>query len=296
MKPYSAVSIIYNPNSTGPSKHYAKELKAELAGLAPSLPVKIIATKYAGHAETLANKLAKSSTRPIIVSSSGDGGYNEVINGVLAANKNGAHAVAGLLPAGNANDHYTDLHSEKSLAKRIAAGSSHTIDVLQVTSIKGSTTWQRYAHSYVGFGLTPHAGHQLNKANLNFIREKWVVLRALVTTKPIQLRLKGKKQWFDHIICSNITKMAKVLSLSNDADARDGMFELTVVQHAHSFALLFSLFRSAASVALSPEQTTDFECTAIKPIKIQLDGELVDITANTTIAVKIAPRALPCLI
>ncbi len=82
---YTSIDIIFNPNSTGPSKQYAEELYEQLSAEFTSTPIKLQNTTHAGHAETIAYKASMLTKRPLIVSSSGDGGYHEVINGVLAA-------------------------------------------------------------------------------------------------------------------------------------------------------------------------------------------------------------------
>src|SRR5690349_21162051 len=122
---FTDVVVIYNPNSTGPGKALATELKKEVT----SYDIRIIATKYAGHAD----ELAKASPRPLIISASGDGGYHEIVNGLIRAQQEGFRPNAGLLPAGNANDHYHDLE-EPELAKSIAAGKTRNIDLLKLTT------------------------------------------------------------------------------------------------------------------------------------------------------------------
>ena len=109
---YTEVIIIYNPNSTGQSGDMARDLKKVLRTRMPRQKITLQATKYAGHAEELGYSLSKRSAQPLIISASGDGGYNELINGIMKAQNEGAHPVSGLLPAGNANDHYHAMHDD----------------------------------------------------------------------------------------------------------------------------------------------------------------------------------------
>src|SRR4051812_41454633 len=85
MAKYSKICIIYNPNSTGRSQRKAKDLQRQLRERLPDIPAVCLATEYAGHARELAFDIAQSEKKPLIISASGDGGYNEVINGVMEA-------------------------------------------------------------------------------------------------------------------------------------------------------------------------------------------------------------------
>ena len=163
---YTTIAIIYNPNSTGSSKQLAKEFADKVQSQLPKQKIELIATTHAGHAEELAYSLSKKTKHPLIISSSGDGGYNEVINGALKAQKEGNHPTTGLLPAGNANDHFNNLHND-DLVDLIVDGISKNIDVLKLTYTAEGQETERYAHSYIGLGLTSVVGNQLNKKKLN---------------------------------------------------------------------------------------------------------------------------------
>ena len=101
---YDVVTIIYNPNSTGDAPAKAKRLLREIRKKDIADKVVKTPTAYAGHAIELAKIAATTAKRPLIIAVSGDGGYNEVINGVLASGNN--NAVCTVEGAGNANDHW----------------------------------------------------------------------------------------------------------------------------------------------------------------------------------------------
>ena len=161
MKFHTAI-VIFNPNSTGNSESNAREFARRLEKANTNVSVDVIATEYAGHAEKIASEHA-GDAKTLIVSSSGDGGYNEVINGVLKSN--GKCAVA-VLPSGNANDHYNALASD-DLVANIKRGKTREIEAIKIESRVDGKTWQRYAHSYVGFGITPKIGKELTIRKLN---------------------------------------------------------------------------------------------------------------------------------
>ena len=150
MRPFDRVVLIFNPASTGDASALAAELCAELQRRQPDLPVTLQPTEHAGHARDLARDAARTG-RPLLVSVSGDGGYNEVVDGAMQAGNDAA--VCAVLPAGNANDHRRATR-EQPLADAIVTGSVTRIDLLRLT-VGGSSPTTRYAHSYVGLGLTP---------------------------------------------------------------------------------------------------------------------------------------------
>ena len=135
----------------------AKELAEKLT---VSVPIELVPTAHAGHATDLAYQFAKNKKRPLIISSSGDGGYNEVINGALRAKAEGADPVCAPLPAGNANDHNRAL-SQRPLHEAINDSAVTYIDVIRVSIDPKRSDGARFAHSYVGLGLTPTVAVEL---------------------------------------------------------------------------------------------------------------------------------------
>ncbi len=295
MADYTSISIIYNPNSTGPGKALAKELLAELRRLSPNTPAKLQATKHAGHGEELAYKLAKATTHPLILSASGDGGYSDVVNGLVRAQAEGAHPTAGLLPAGNANDHYNFLHSG-NLAQSIQRQHAQHIDLLTLTAHAGGKPFKRYAHSYIGLGLTPGVGVELNKVDLNWFKEKWVVVKGLFRSRPVHIVVRGRRRHYESLVCSNVGKMSKFLVLSKTAAINDGKFEVTVVRGRGKLRLILSLIKSTTGNSPEPLQTTRYHFRTLRRTLVQIDGEIFTLDTHTTATVAIQPRLLRCIV
>lgn len=88
-----------------------------MGGRIPGLAVSLMPTEHAGHATQLSRSAADSG-RPLVVSVGGDGGYNEVVNGVMQAGND--QASTAVLAAGNANDHRRST-AEMPIAVGIAA-------------------------------------------------------------------------------------------------------------------------------------------------------------------------------
>ena len=84
MAPFDRVVLIFNPNSTGDAKDKAAELRGRALRPGAAAAVELAATQHAGHARDLARDAARRG-RPLLVSVSGDGGYNEVVDGVMAS-------------------------------------------------------------------------------------------------------------------------------------------------------------------------------------------------------------------
>ena len=113
--PFDRIVVIFNPQSTGEAPQLAEQLRADLAQRLPDMPVQLCPTEHAGHARELAREAAGTG-RPLMVSVSGDGGYNEVVDGVMQAGN--PEVVCAVMAAGNANDH-------RRTTRRATAGRRH---------------------------------------------------------------------------------------------------------------------------------------------------------------------------
>ncbi len=284
------VIIIYNPNSTGDGKERAEELQRLLA-VKSSITVTLKPTEYAGHAEKIARSIV-NSTDTMVVSSSGDGGYHEVINGVLSDGDSSSTIITGLLPSGNANDHYHSVH-HGDLVERIINADVDTIDVIKITV----GDWTRYAHSYAGIGLTPHIGEKLTQATLNPFNEIWLSIRYYFNFRPVKIKTDTGTHRYNSLIFSNIKRMSKYLTLSENAEIDDGKFEITESK-VGSFGKLLSHLFKASTIGLTGEATSvsSFTFVSKRPIALQLDGEVHRLDANATVHVTMSHKALRCII
>lgn len=292
---YSTIAVIYNPNSTGSSKTLATTFTERLQKRLPSQKIQLIATKRARHAEELAYEIAKASKRPLIISSSGDGGYHEVVNGAMKAQKEGYHPTTGLLPAGNANDHYHNLH-ETDLVDLIASDASKKIDLLKITGTSAQKPIERYAHSYIGFGLTPDIGKELNKTKLNLLNEFWIVARALFTIRPVRLKIGKKAKSYDSIIFSNVDKMSKYLKVSQPSRVTDGKFEVTIFQKRDKFRLIILLLKASVVGVKEDKQVSDFYLETVKRTLVQADGEIMSLDPHSQVTISIEKQTLTCVV
>ena len=288
----SSISIIFNPNSTGDSKAGATELEKQLKKALPATKIELIPTKYAGHAEELAYSLSMSRKKPLIISASGDGGYNEVVNGVMRAGKKTNTPVCAVLPTGNANDHSRTMH-EEPLWQLIQKGIVTKLDILKVT-IKQPSKAQvvRYAHSYVGLGLTPVVAAELNRHTLNAFREMALVLKTFFKYRPFKIRRNNKTITLDSLIFTNINQMAKILTLAEKNKPDDGKFEIVTFPHGHKLLLVRTLLKAATIGLKTSKRANNYQFEVIKKMPMQLDGEVTVLPAGTKVRVGVAGKAL----
>jgi diacylglycerol kinase family enzyme len=251
--------------------------------------VQLSPTQHAGHARELAREAARTG-RPLVVSVSGDGGYNEVVNGVMDAGNE--HAVCAVRAAGNANDHRR-VTRERPLADAIVAGQVRRIDLLRLTVGDGGTAIVRYAHSYIGVGLTPVVAVDLEKGGKGSWREMVSAVRGFARFRPFPIQLEdGRRRRIDSLVFANIAEMAKYAKLSDAGAPDDGRFEVITQRQTGKLAVLATAIR-AATRGLGPQPSaTHYSFTALAPMPLQLDGELIELRADTPVAVDIAPRAL----
>ncbi len=280
--------VIFNPNSTGPAAQLAGELRDELATRLPDTAVTMAPTEHAGHARELARDAAGSG-RPLIVSVSGDGGYNEVVDGAMKSGND--DVVCAVMGAGNANDHRRST-GEQPLADAIVAADIRRIDLLRLTIDEE----QRFAHSYVGMGLTPIVAIDLEKGGKGSFREIISVIRTFSRFRPFTIRMEdGSTRRFDSLLFANIAEMAKYATLSEDGRPDDGKFEVITLPHTAKWRVLGVAIKAAIR-GLGPQPTAErFAFTTLKPTPLQLDGELLELDAGSAVTVDLIPHALATL-
>lgn len=290
VSPFDRVVLIFNPQSTGHAREMAEELRDDLAQRVPSLNVALLPTEHAGHAVDLARAEAEVG-RPLVVSVSGDGGYNEVVNGVMKAGNE--HAASAVLAAGNANDHRRTT-KERPIVEAIAAGTVSRIDLLRLTAGGTAGDIVRYAHSYIGLGLTPVVAVDLEKGEKGSLREMVTVVRAFAKFRPFEIEVEGGAlERFDSLVFANIAQMAKVATLSEDQGRPDdGLFEVITLRHTAKWRILATAMK-ASTVGLGEQPSVStYAFTTLKPLPLQIDGEVMDLPAGATVRVDIASKAI----
>jgi diacylglycerol kinase (ATP) len=292
--PYDRVVLIFNPHSTGQAQQRAEDLRADLSRRAMSLPVDLLPTEYAGHATELARAAAEVGA-PLVVSVSGDGGYNEVVNGVMQAGNE--RAVAAVSAAGNANDHRRTT-KERPIAEAIAHGTVTRIDLLRLRASGPDGDLVRYAHSYIGLGLTPVVAVDLEKGGKGSLREVVSVVRSFAKVRPFEIQTEdGTRQRFDSLVFANTAQMAKVATLAEDpGKPDDGLFEVITLAHTAKWRILATAIKASTTGLGKQPSVRSYAFATVTPMPLQVDGEVIDFPAGTTVRVDIVARALPTVL
>ena len=124
--------LIYNPVNRRIPLTLAERLQRDLRRRLPEVPVTLGATQYSGHARQSASSRTGSAGRPLIVPVSGDGVYNEVVNGMMDVA--GSGALTAVAAGGNANDHRRSTRRMSLVDAVVAAhlgGHARHLDLLR---------------------------------------------------------------------------------------------------------------------------------------------------------------------
>ncbi|WP_347109014.1 diacylglycerol kinase family protein [Paenarthrobacter sp. S56] len=292
---FESIVIIFNPNSTGDAPELAEELQGKLKELL-TYPVEIVLqpTEHAGHAVDLAREAAAKGGDVLVVSVSGDGGYNEVVNGVMQADN--PKAVCAVMAAGNANDHRRTVGT-KPLEEAIAEGHVRNIDLLRIHTGQKEGEPLEYAHSYIGFGLTPVVATELEKGSKGALTEMVSVIKTFSDFEPFEMRLPdGKRHKVDSLVFANIPEMAKYATLSEAADTpADGKFEIILFPHMPKWRVALNALRATTQGLGDQPSVSSYEFTTLKPLPFQMDGEVKNVDAGVTVKVESAHAVLPSI-
>jgi diacylglycerol kinase family enzyme len=142
-------------------------------------------------------------------------------------------------------------------------------------------------------GLTPIVAIDLEKGGKGSLKEIVSVVRTFAKFRPftIDVQPDGRRS-FDSLVFANIAEMAKYATLSENGRPDDGRFEVITVPHTAKWRIL-GVALKAATRGLGPQPTArQYRFTTVKPIPLQLDGELITAEAATSVSVDIAEGAL----
>ena len=284
--PFKEVVIIYNPKSTGSSRKDARQLYVKLSdSVQKSTVITLKKTTHRGHFKEIAASYAAKEKEVLLIAASGDGGYNELVNGVVESPH--SSVTVAVLPSGNANDHY-HATSERSLVERISDGKTVKYDVIEIASKSGGKDLHRYAHSYIGLGLTAYIGQKLTAADLNPLNEKWLVLKYLIKFSHITVRLEGSARWrrYRSIVFANTSRMSKVIKFADSTRFSDGKVELYTIKGTGILTILRELCigstlgatsnQSAGRYTLEMKRATDVQCDG-ETLKLDAGGALINV-------------------
>jgi len=280
--------LVFNPGKPGMAARI-DELQRDLAAGVPDLQVELLPTDFAGHARNLARSAAAAGS-PLIVSVSGDGGYNEVINGAMDVP--GSRAVCTVVAAGNANDHHRSMPA-RPLPEAVREGRVRNIDLLRITFGTEQPAQVHYAHSYIGFGLTPLMAIGIESGGKGKFLELMSVARTLSHLSPFELvRADGATARFDSLILANISRMAKYGTVSESVGPDDGLFEVVTLPHSGRWKMALMTLRAVTLGLGNQPSVSSYAFTTRDAVPCQIDGEVRHLPAATHVRVESAKGAL----
>ena len=173
------------------------------------------------------------------------------------------------------------------------AGLARHLDLLRFTAGSAETGWSQYAHSYVGFGLTPLMAVGMKRDRKGTIAELVSVLRTFTELAPVEIvRAGDRHELYDSLIFAYVARMAKYGQISNSGGPDDGLFEVVSCRHGHRWRIAAMALR-ATTVGLGPQPRVDrVEFATVDAVPVQLDGEICHLEPASEIVIDCVPRAL----
>lgn len=286
---FDRIVLIYNPANPRVALTLAESVRDDLCRRSPDMPVTLQPTRYPGHAREVA-ATAAATGRPLIVAISGDGVYNEVVNGIMDVE--GSSAVSAVAAGGNANDHRRSTR-RMPLVAAIIDGRARHLDLLRVTVRTSNAVWSRYAHSYIGLGLTPLMAIGLKKDKKGTVMELMSVMRTFNSLEPVEIvRAGGEQEQYDSLVFANVARMAKYGRVSNSGRPDDGLFEVVSCPHRGRWRIALMVLR-AVTVGLGRQpRVSRCEFVTTKATPLQIDGEVMHVDANSQVVIDCLSHAL----
>lgn len=153
---FDEMVIILNPQAAkGKAKKQEEAIRKALSR--SQATVTMLITEVSGGAQRLAKEAALAGT-PLIVAAGGDGTINEVVNGIMEAEAEGAkkRPAIGVIPVGRGNDFAWGMGIPASIEKAadlILGSRSRVIDIARVTG--GNYPEGRWFINGLGVGFEP---------------------------------------------------------------------------------------------------------------------------------------------
>jgi len=125
--------VVFNPQA-GRGRGYKRAHEVQAALQTAGIVYESVVSEDRGHAIELAQRAALAGW-DLIVAAGGDGTVNEVVNGLMLAEAEGATSQLGVMPIGSGNDFAASLGIPMNLrqaAQRLAQGATRRIDLGRV--------------------------------------------------------------------------------------------------------------------------------------------------------------------
>jgi len=258
-------------------------------------------TERAGHAEEMVVKWAEDFD--VVVSVSGDGTTNEIINGIMKVPS--AELKLAMFPAGTADDFSCNMgydRKDKEQALRAILGNScRTIDLIRYDDRYAAVTWGLGVDSEIADGAYKWKRFRIPAYFYSGLRKCFFEER-----KKYQVRFDYEGQIFEgpvliSILC-NAPVFGRYIRINPNARMNDGLLDLTVGREMPNLygLVLFGCAclggRHGFSSLVSYHQVREMRVECKSDTYAQIDGEVFKFDAGKVINLSMVPQALKVLV
>jgi diacylglycerol kinase family enzyme len=182
---------------------------------------------------------------------------------------------------------------ERTLLEAVREGPVRHIDLLRITFGQAQPEQVHYAHSYIGFGLTPLMAIGIERGGKGKFLELLSVARTLSHLRPFELvRADGATARFDSLILANISRMAKYGTVSESVGPDDGRFEVVTLPHSGRWKMALMTLRAVTLGLGNQPSVSSYAFTTRDAVPCQIDGEVRHLPPATHVLVESAKGAL----
>ncbi len=258
-------------------------------------------TERAGHAEEMVVKWAEDFD--VVVSVSGDGTTNEIINGIMKVPS--ADLKLAMFPAGTADDFACNMgynRKDKEQALRAILGdSTRTIDLIRYDDRYAAVTWGLGVDSEIADGAYRWKRFRIPAYFYSGLR-----ICFLEERKTYSVRFDYEDQTFEDqvlisILC-NAPVFGRYIRINPNARMNDGLLDLTVGREMPNvYGLVLFGFacmggRQGFSRLISYYRVREMRVECKSDTFAQIDGEVYRFEAGKVINLSVAPEVLKVLV
>ncbi|MBS8265267.1 diacylglycerol kinase family lipid kinase [Mesobacillus boroniphilus] len=305
------IYFIINPNAkNGSCREIWRNIEIELENL--DIPYLAFFTEYPGHAQALAESLARKAdgTTAVIAAVGGDGTLHEVVNGAASY----SNITVGFIPGGSGNDFSRGFEIPKksvdALSLIVDKSSGHTTEI-DIGKIQHNELQEAYFMNNMGVGFDAAVAKASNESRMKQLLNRfslgrlvyvYILVKKLLTfrTIPIEVAIDGKvykysNAWF--VTVSNQPYYGGGMKIAPAAIPDDGILDITVVHRISRLKLLFvfiSVFWGKHTKFQEVEQFIGKSITieSTGEVLAHADGEAI---GHTPLKIQACPKALKIL-
>lgn len=268
-------------------------------------------TEYPGHANILANQIAKKNLeQKIIIGVGGDGTLHEVINGIVKEK----NITIGFIPGGSGNDFSrgfripADPVEALKVILRLMRREGALVDIGEIT-LEDQTN--HYFINNMGAGFDAVISYEVNQSKMKALLNKlslgrlvyvYFLLKKLFTykTSTIDLSIDGRRHIFEQtwfVTVSNQPFYGGGMKIAPGAVPDDGLFDITVVHQLSRWKLLLVFISVFWGKHIHFKEVKTYKGRVVSiqsraPLFVHADGEHI---GSTPLAIHLHGRALELL-